>query len=231
MAQLNEALRHLPPVSKLHIAGPEVKRLCSVISTSYSLRQSLETMLAQAQQLVEIYPDTISLAVTHDDVAQCTLTNCIHTYKPHPDLGQDPFELAAHRSAPLDFLLLNQLVSCHYRLYDITELFLFHIHLCFKLSISSNPGEVHQFEIPQLRIGSFTPSPRFSPSIITTVLIDQQSSLASFLASLQIALRGTSGRESQVLTMECDMLKDRAESIAGRLVKFRDASSKSGLVS
>ncbi|TDZ17951.1 Transcription factor ACEII [Colletotrichum orbiculare MAFF 240422] len=213
MAQLNEALRHLPPVSKLHIAGPEVKRLCSVISTSYSLRQSLETMLAQAQQLVEIYPDTISLAVTHDDVAQY------------------PFELAAHRSAPLDFLLLNQLVSCHYRLYDITELFLFHIHLCFKLSISSNPGEVHQFEIPQLRIGSFTPSPRFSPSIITTVLIDQQSSLASFLASLQIALHGTSGRESQVLTMECDMLKDRAESIAGRLVKFRDASNKSGLVS
>ncbi|KAF9869382.1 hypothetical protein CkaCkLH20_13151 [Colletotrichum karsti] len=230
MAKLNEAFNALPPVSKLHVPGPHLELFCLQVKDSYGLRQSLEIMLSQTQDLVDLYPNAIKLAVEHTKVPNCSIPDCVHTYQPQHDFGQDPFETTSR----IDFTLLNQLVSCHYRIHDITELIFSHAQVCFsKFLVSEHhegEGERHQFDIPDLRVGSFTLSPGSSPSVITAILVDLQSSLARCVPKLQSTIAGDPTTECRVIYLQCDMLKDRTESIIQRFLKLREAITKAGLI-
>ncbi|KAF4844674.1 Transcription factor ACEII [Colletotrichum siamense] len=232
MLKLNEASNGLPPVSKLHVAASDLNLFCTQVNESYGLRRSLELMLGQTQQLIELYPEAIRLAVAYDAAPECILPNCVHTFKCRTDFGSDPFE-AADRPSSVDFTLLNQLISCHYRLHDITELIFSHAQVCFKISVASaeyDGVENHRFDIPELRIGSFTLSPGSSPSVMSAILVDLQSSLARCVPKIQASLEGKAGRECQVLSLQCDMLKERADSIVDRLTKLRAAVIEAGII-
>ncbi|GJC84460.1 hypothetical protein ColLi_07298 [Colletotrichum liriopes] len=115
------------------------------------------------------------------------------------------------------------------------ELLLCHAHVCFKFVAAANRQGIqpHQFEVPGLKIGSFTLSPRFSPSIVTTILIDLQSSLASCVLKLSNALKERDqnlGRVDRLILLECDLMSERADSIVERLKKQQGAFIEVGVL-
>lgn len=230
MTTLTKAFDALPPPSKLHISPSDLKACCMKLPGSHGLKTSLELTLSQTQELIDVYPATIRLAIEQNPASDCALIDCIHLSKPHPDLGQSPYDPAALSASSLDYALLNQLVSCHCRVHDIMELILCHAQICFTISMVSpeNDIEDHRLDIPQLRVGSFVPSSRASAPIITTILTDLHSKLTGRVSLLQKAIGESPTREGQVLLLQCSMLKDRAESIAGRLQKLRAAAAKTG---
>ncbi|KAL0934690.1 uncharacterized protein CTRU02_209281 [Colletotrichum truncatum] len=224
MVKVNEAFNGLPPVSKLHVPGPDLKLFCMQISESYNLKRSLELLLSQTQELADIYPIVIQLAFEQQHTPDCTLPQCVHTYKSHPTFGEDPFEIGVG-SPKIDFTLLSQLISCHYRLHDTIELLASQAQVCFKISAaSSHHGiESHRFDVPELRIGSFTLSSVTSSPAMATILVDLQFSLTQHIPKLQASIGRDGTREGKVLSLQCDMLKDRADSILVRLKTLRDA--------
>ncbi|KAF6823658.1 hypothetical protein CPLU01_11292 [Colletotrichum plurivorum] len=230
MATLTKAFDALPPPSKLHIPPSDLKACCMKLPGSHGLRTSLESMLSQTQELIDLYPVTIRLAVDQKQASDCALTDCIHLSEPHPDLGQSPYHPAALSASTFDYALLNLLVSCHCRVHDIIELILCHAQICFTITsgLPDNGIEQHSFDIPELRVGSYVPSSRASAPIITTILIDLQSNLAGRIPTLRASIDESSTMEGQILLLQCAMLKDRAESVAERLQKLRAAAIKAG---
>ncbi|TKW57823.1 putative endo-beta-1,4-glucanase D [Colletotrichum tanaceti] len=108
-----------------------MKERCLEISEHYSIKNSLEVMLNQTQNLVDMYPETS-----------------------HPDLDEDHFETAAHLATKVDYPLLKLLLSCHYQCADMMELVLCHTRVCVKsLAAAKQQGDdPHQFEVPELRM-------------------------------------------------------------------------------
>ncbi|KAJ0165753.1 Transcription factor ACEII [Colletotrichum tanaceti] len=232
---LNKAMSGLPPVAKFHVSSAKMKERCLEISEHYSIKNSLEVMLNQTQNLVDMYPETVRLALEHLPNDECCLADCIHTYESHPDLDEDHFETAAHLATKVDYPLLKLLLSCHYQCADMMELVLCHTRVCVKsLAAAKQQGDdPHQFEVPELRMGSFIPSPRFSPSIVTAILIDLQSSLAGCVSRLTTALKQVDqglGKEGRIILLECDLVSDRAHSIVESLKKLRELLTKSGVL-
>ncbi|KAL2881237.1 hypothetical protein SGCOL_003528 [Colletotrichum sp. CLE4] len=234
-ATLDRAKRGLPPIDKFHVAGPDSKKYCFEISEQYSHKESLELLLAETQKLVDVYPRAVQYALEQRSTPDCSVPNCIHTYKSIPGLEDEPFANSAQLTSKIDYPLLSLLLCCHYRCADVMELVLCHVQLCLRFLAAAMQQDVqpHEFDVPELKIGSFTPSRRSSPSIIMAILIDLQSSLATCVPRLSSALNemeGDCGKEGRILLLQCELLAERANSIVDRLKTLRDTLSNAGLL-
>ncbi|KAK1987495.1 hypothetical protein LZ30DRAFT_684566 [Colletotrichum cereale] len=234
-ATINRAMSGLPPVAKYHTPGSMLEEHCLEISKQYSLKDSLELILSQTQKLVDMYPETVRLALDTLPNHDCSLADCIHTQESYPGPDGDPFALAARLASKVDYPLLKLLLSCHYRCADVTDLLICHSHVCLKFVTAANRQGVqpHQFDIPELKIGSFTASPRSSLSIVTTVLIDLHSSLASCVPKLSKALKELDqdlGKEARLILLECDLTSERQDSIVERMKKLQTGLVEAGLL-
>ncbi|KAK1970810.1 hypothetical protein LY78DRAFT_677410 [Colletotrichum sublineola] len=233
-ATISKTMSGLPPVAKYHTPGSKFEEHCLEISKQYSLKASLELALSQTQKLVDMYPETVRLALETLPSHDCNLADCIHICEPHSGLDGDPFARAARLATKVDYPLLKLLLSCHYRCTDMTDLLICQSHACLKLVIAANRQGVQprQFDIPELKIGTFTASPRFSPSIVTTVLINLHSSLASCVPKLSNALKDLDqnlGKEARLILLECDLTLERQESTVERLKKLQTGLSEVGI--
>ncbi|WYZ43817.1 hypothetical protein EsH8_VII_000253 [Colletotrichum jinshuiense] len=236
MASLDEAMKSLPPVSEFHVPGPQFKEYCLEISKTYSHKQSIELMLSQTQKLIDIYPNTIALAIKQHSTPDCSISDCMHTYRSHIGLNSDPFVAAAQLASKIDYPLLNLLLCCHYRCADVMEIVFCHAQVCFEfLTVATQQGvQPHQFVVPELRVGSFTPSPRSSPSIITAILVDLQSLLACCIPKLSTSLnehKENLSKEGRILLLKCELLIERADSIVERLKQLKVAVADAELFS
>ncbi|KAK1725455.1 uncharacterized protein BDZ83DRAFT_651293 [Colletotrichum acutatum] len=234
-ATLDRATTGLPPIDKFHVSGPDSKRYCLEISQQYSHKESLELLLAETQKLVDVYPKAVQFALERRPSPDCSVPNCIHTYQSITGLQDEPFANSAQLTSKIDYPLLNLLLCCHYRCADVMELVLCHVQLCLRFLAAAMQQDVqpHEFDVPELKIGSFTPSRRSSPSIIMAILIDLQSSLASCVPRLSSALKereGDCGKEGRILLLQCELLAERGNSIVDRLKKLRDTLSNAGLL-
>ncbi|KXH41290.1 hypothetical protein CSAL01_07014 [Colletotrichum salicis] len=234
-ATLDRATRGLPPIDKFHVAGPDSKKYCLEISKQYSYKESLELLLAETQKLVDVYPRAVQYALERRPNPDCSVPNCIHTYKSIPGLEDEPFANSAPLTSKIDYRLLNLLLCCHYQCADVMELVLCHVQLCLRFLAAAMQQDVqpHEFDVPELKIGSFIPSRRSSPSIIMAILIDLQSSLATCVPRLGSALNEMEedcGKEGRILLLQCELLAERANSIVDRLKTLRDTLSSAGLL-
>ncbi|OHF04683.1 hypothetical protein CORC01_00154 [Colletotrichum orchidophilum] len=87
----HKTLRGLPPVDKYHTSGPDSMNYYLETSKQHSHKEWLELLPPETQKLVDVYPKAVQLALEQHPAPGCTVPNCIHTYKPIPDLDDEPF--------------------------------------------------------------------------------------------------------------------------------------------
>ncbi|KZL85641.1 transcription factor aceii [Colletotrichum incanum] len=78
-ATLERAMSAFPPVAKYRVPGSKFMEHCIEISKQYSLKDSLELLLSQTQNLFDIYPETVRLALEQLPIYDCSVADCIHT--------------------------------------------------------------------------------------------------------------------------------------------------------
>ncbi|KAH7140093.1 hypothetical protein B0J13DRAFT_61123 [Dactylonectria estremocensis] len=211
-----------------HMSIEAVKHLSQTPDVRFDIQSTIELLLKQGQQLALLYPQVLKQARRHVnrplEDSLCTIPDCIH----HRRLSLRP------RLPPaLDHSLLNLLVACHLRLIDIFDNLMDHSRVCVHL-FSTLPKESEpNFDIPEIRIGSFVAPRDSAASIMTTMLVELHSSLQARchdMSDLIVSAVDETSLESRMLSMQCEALAIRTVGTLADMRDLRDKLSSAGIL-
>lgn len=231
MVALDGVTRVLPQNKIRHLSREHVQQWADHMQQSFGLQSTLEHILKYSQRLVTLYPLVLEAAAPKPDPVDldnvCSVPDCVHNYS-SPQLTP-PWPSP---SPSLDHALLNLLLACHIKLLDIIDILIDNGRFCGHVT-SYLPGDSEpKFDIPLARIGSFVAPAGAAASMFICMLVELHALLVAKsgdLASLA-ASSVTSSRESQVVSLQCEILQDRTNSIMDELSKFKDYMLKRGMV-
>ncbi|KAF7553940.1 hypothetical protein G7Z17_g3262 [Cylindrodendrum hubeiense] len=218
------------PLSSIHrhMSIEMVKYISQSEAARFDLQSTLELMLQQGQQLALLYPQVLKKAKRHanrppeDDL--CTIPDCMHHMRQSLRARQPPI---------MDHSLLNLLIACHLRLLDIFDNIMDHSRVCASL-FSTLPKESEpNFAIPEIRIGSFVAPRDSAASIMTTMLVELQSSLEARcrdLSEMVISAADETSLDSRVLSLQCEALALRAVGTLADIKELRAKLFSSGIL-
>lgn len=214
----------LSSLGAYHTSKDHIQEWAEELRKSIDLSNALESLLTHTQSLSTLY-STVSELINpasrpagHED---CDIPDCIHEYIRSP---------TANSSAVAHYSLLNLLLACHLKLLDSLDTILTHAHTCSRAVSSLPKDRSPQFDIPEIRIGSFVAPPGAAASLFTTMLYqllldlqDKNKDLSSYLALNPQQDEPRSLRELQVLSLQSDIIKDRTAGAVEdmRIVKAR----------
>lgn len=168
---LDTILAKLPNAVACHTAKDKsLPQYIVNIADKYAGDSSLETIFITFQCLIDLYPEAAVAVVKPADrfeAGSCEIVDCLHNVELPKDLA-GPQDLV--RMEPVDAALGSQLIACHLRLLDVVDGLAMCVGLCLRLK-SAMPGkEEPEFQMPDLKVGSFTPS-KHSAMLMQAVLM------------------------------------------------------------
>ncbi|KAH6877174.1 hypothetical protein B0T10DRAFT_566504 [Thelonectria olida] len=233
LAQLMTGLDRLHrgfPVSDVHkhMSVEDMKQVSQNPDAKFDLQRTLEQLLQNGQELSQIYPKVLQKAKHHINRPtgdnSCAIPDCVHYMRQSLRPRQPPI---------LDHSLLNLLIACHLRLIDILDNIMDHARVCAHV-FSQLPKESEpNFDIPEIRIGSFVAPRDSAASLVTTMLVDLQASLNARRQDafkLVVSAAGEHSIEGQVLIMQCEILGQRGKDSLNDMRQLREQMSVTGIL-
>jgi hypothetical protein len=238
MLDLDRIWTTLIPRARLHVPFdwnlPNAK---AELADKYSHHKFLEDFFAAAQSLIDVYPTAIrlSLSLCPEDLA-CEVPDCIHRL-PVPSALQPTDAAVEARNSPstIDLALANMLISCHLRVLDVLDRILSLVLSCLKITVNSPNLEEPDFCVPELRVGSFTPT-RGSAAFMQAFLIKHLSELLGRGADkLTEAVKlkmadNNEDKECKVFALQCEILQERQNTKVESLKSVGEELVKVGLM-
>ncbi|KAK7718465.1 hypothetical protein SLS64_002420 [Diaporthe eres] len=224
----------MPVKSTLHLAQrnsheEHVKTLTDKIAT----KAVLESTFALAQRLIDLYPDTITIALPPQagpDPA-CDIPDCTHSLELPTPLDEIEKHVSGQDEAPrVDLPLANLLASCHARLLDLVDCFFLLVTSCIRVTVASPDRREPEFDGPEMRVGSFVPPKTAAVSMqiallkhLMVVLSDKLASFGAAVSSRAGALDGGGGgMEAQILNLQYQLLTKRHTTCLGHVGTVED---------
>lgn len=228
----------MPPKTSLHFPLDEnIDKFTAAFAEKYSQHKSVERLFGAAQRLVDLYPTVIplSLALNSADQPRCEPDTCVHSIEPPANLRAVESS-AVLRDSPstIDHPLANLLIACHLRLIDVLDHLLLLVLSCFKLHAASPTRMEPNFGVPELRVGSFTPT-RASAAFMQAFLMKHLIGILSdrvdeFSRAVESKLQGNPDKECRVLAMQCEILKERQADKVAQIGELSEALVTAGML-
>lgn len=230
MASLEVIHNGFPPDQLRHLPSDQIKQFSEDMTASHALQTTLEQLLQRTQQLASIYPQLLNslshpnrwLQGSEDD--QCTIPDCVHHL--HQGLRDRP-------KPKLDHAFFSLLSACHLRLLDILDNVTGHAKLCAQIVESLPKEHEPQFDMPEVRIGSFVAPKASAASMLLSMMIELQSSLTARCQDLRRLIAAESNdapREAEALGMQYEALGERSMATLNDLRTIRSHLQKLGLM-
>ena len=204
------------PLLDLHTSFDEtLDSKTTDLSANYPHDKLLETFFAAAQRLADLYPTAARLCLALcPERADCRVLDCIHRLPVPAALAPIDEEVEARNSpATIDLALGNLLVSCHLRALDILNRILFLTMSCFKITFNSRDSKEPQYDVPQMRVGSFTPTRDVSVYLQAHLMGHLVGRLGDEAGKLAAAVdakgRERKDKECRVFALQCEILLER----------------------
>ncbi|QYS96732.1 Zn(2)-C6 fungal-type domain-containing protein [Trichoderma simmonsii] len=228
LSALDRMLQAMPSSLDMHhVPRQQLREYADNVGDNFDLQSTLDGLLQHAQDLASMYPEAASAAINKritapESDAICTVPDCIH---------QDRTSLHTTPLPKIDHALLNLVMACHIRLLDIMDTLAEHGRMCAFMVATLPPDYDPKFDVPEIRVGSFVAPTNTAASMLLSVLVDLQTILVDRIKDVaaiinQVRDDPRAAREARVISLQCEILQERAESTLGELSSFRD-----GLVS
>jgi hypothetical protein len=237
MLDLDAIWTSLFPRGRLHMPfDGTVDKTTADLSHSYSHDRLLEDFFAAAQRLIDVYlsATNLSLSLCPEDLT-CNDASCIH-HLPVPAALRPIDEETEGRSSPstIDLALGNILVSCHLRALDVLDRILSLVVSCFKITLNSPDLREPNYNVPVLKVGSFTPTrdaSAFLQAYLMKHLVERLGGEAGKLATAVTAkIQGEEDKECRVFALQCEILLQRQETKIGQLKAVGEELVRFGLL-
>ncbi|KAM6485172.1 hypothetical protein HDV62DRAFT_281858 [Trichoderma sp. SZMC 28011] len=225
ISALDRMLQAMPSSLDMHhVPRQQLREYAdNVGADNFDLQSTLDGLLHHAQDLASIYPEAASAAINKRTTAPesdaiCTVPDCIH---------QDRTSLHTTPLPKIDHALLNLVMACHIRLLDIMDTLAEHGRMCAFMVATLPPDYDPKFDVPEIRVGSFVAPTNTAASMLLSVLVDLQTILVDRIKDVaaiinQVRDDPRAAREARVISLQCEILQERAESTLGELSNFRD---------
>lgn len=225
LSGLDRMLRALPSSLKMHhVPREQLREYADSVGDNFDLQSTLDGLLHHAQDLAAIYPEA-TLASFHkrttapESDALCTVPDCIH---------QDRTSLHTTPLPKLDHALLNLVMACHIRLLDIMDTLAEHGRMCAFMAATLPSDYDPKFAVPEIRVGSFVAPSNTAASMLLGVLLELQTLLVERIRDMsgviaQVRDSPGAAREARVVSLQCEILQERAETTLGELANFKKA--------
>ncbi|KAK3937209.1 hypothetical protein QBC46DRAFT_393192 [Diplogelasinospora grovesii] len=237
LLDLNAIWASLPPETETHFPyDSNIAEHTARFSQRYSHKDLLEKVFASVQQLVDIYPTATQLFLNREPSQTCESTNCTHLLGLPLELAEIETHLLArdNRPHPVDLPLANLLVSCHLRVLDILDRTLYSILSCFKITLASPTQREPDFEAPEVRVGSFTPTRAAAISMQAFLIRHLMDALSTRARQMTEAVTsntaGQTDKEGRLLVLQCEIVQERHEAKAEHLRVIGEQLHKTGLL-
>ncbi|KAL6876889.1 transcription factor [Trichoderma novae-zelandiae] len=228
LSALDRMLQAVPSSLDVHhVPRQHLREYADTVGDNFDLQSTLDSLLHHAQDLASLYAEAASAAINKrttapESDALCAVPDCIH---------QDRTSLHTTPLPKLDHALLNLVMACHIRLLDVMDTLAEHGRMCVFMVATLPPDYDPKFAVPEIRVGSFIAPTNTAASMLLSVLVELQTVLVARIKAVA-ALVGQArddpraAREARVMSLQCEILQQRAESTLGEVSRFRD-----GLVS
>ncbi|PNP46057.1 hypothetical protein TGAM01_v200352 [Trichoderma gamsii] len=228
LAGLDRMLQALPSSLEMHhVPREQLREYADNVGDNFDLQSTMDGLLHHAQDLAAIYPDATSASFSKrttapESDALCTVPDCIH---------HDRTSLHTTPLPKLDHALLNLVMACHIRLLDIIDTLQEHGRMCAFMTATLPEDYEPKFAIPEIRVGSFIAPANTAASMLLGVLLELQTLLVERIRDMsgviaQVRDIPGAAREARVVSLQCEVLQERAETTLGELTNL-----KKGLVS
>ncbi|ROW16123.1 hypothetical protein VPNG_01985 [Cytospora leucostoma] len=209
----------IPLRSTMHIPRSDPHELyLKALTEKATTKYILENLFTVAQQLIDLYPQAVTLISSRDadSAAACDVPDCTHELVLPPSLRDLEEQLPSQgKSARVDAALANLLVSCHVRLQDVLDRVFLLVTSCTRVTLASPDRREPDFDLSEMRVGSFVPQRTAAVLMHMTLLKHLMLTLSDKLALFREAVssRKISGT---VEDLEARVLAMQHESLAGR---------------
>ena len=230
MTAFNTIHREFPLPDFNHMGLSQVRQFSADVQVNSDLQSKLEHLLRRAQQLVLLYPlilknvtEKIKASSANVDDT-CDVPDCMHRIRQSLQERQTPF---------FDHTIINMLVASHLRLLDILDNLINHSRLCAYVVECLPKEHEPQFDIPEVRIGSFVASKGSAAAMLASMMAELSASLTDRcqeLLEMVSSVRAQAPREVQVLQLQCEALRDRSKATLADLQNLRNHLRKVGLM-
>ncbi|KAH6609037.1 transcription factor aceii [Trichoderma cornu-damae] len=224
LSGLDRMLQAMPSSLEIHhVPRQRLREYADSVGDNFHLRSTLDDLLHQAQDLASLYPTATSASLStratapeHDAV--CAVPDCIH---------QDRTSLGTTPLPKLDHAVLNLVMACHIRLLDVMDTLAEHGRMCAYMVATLPPDYDPKFSVPEIRVGSFVAPASTAASMLLSVLLELQHALVGRIKDMSATVARVrehpeAAREARVVSLQCEVLQERAEATLGELARFKD---------
>ncbi|KAF4977118.1 hypothetical protein FZEAL_6306 [Fusarium zealandicum] len=222
MASLDRLQHEFPTAARHHVAPHQLEDFAQSASAKFDLQSTLEHLLQSAQKLGHLYPEILKQLQPEDE--SCDIPDCLHSMR---------HVIQARPRLAFDQALVNLLLACHLRLLDLFDNLVDHARVCAHVASLLPRDHEPRFDIPEIRIGSFVAPKASAASMMTSMVIELQSSLttrAQELHHVVSSIDGSESREAKILALQCESLKEHASATLADLHSLRERLVKMGLI-
>lgn len=224
-----DAIQRSFPSNELHHTSKEnIQQWADKMSTMVNLKNQLEAILDHTSQLGALYSTIVNLSAPQKGAQEangdCTVPSCIH---------EDTFAPDSMPAPSIDYALLNVLVACHTKLLDILDQLLGHGRVCGQVVSQLPTDQEPTFDIPEIRIGKVVATKDRAATYFVTFLSDLLGGLVKHIGEVEAMAASAEGkreRESKVLGLQCEILKDRTNGVLKGLLDLKEDMTKQGLL-
>ncbi|KAL7796800.1 hypothetical protein V8C37DRAFT_328684 [Trichoderma ceciliae] len=225
LSALDRMLQAVPSsLGMHHVPRQHLREYADSAGDNFDLQSTLDSLLHHAQSLSSLYPEATSASINKrataaESDAICTVPDCIH---------QDRTSLHTMPLPKLDHALLNLVMACHIRLLDIMDTLAEHGQMCSFMVATLPPDYNPKFSVPEIRVGSFIAPTNTAASMLLSVILEFQTVLVKRLKDMSAMVARViddpgATREARVISIQCEILQERAETTLGDLAKFKDS--------
>lgn len=220
MAALDRLQNTFPTSEAYHLSIRELNEFMQ--TCQFDLGSFLEELLQRSQKLVHLYPEVLERLGTKNGT--CDVQDCIHNSAQY---------LQSSSRKSIDQSLVHLLLACHLRILDLFDSLVNHGRMCAH-AVPLLPKDYEpNFDIPEIKIGSFVAPKVSAASMMIAMMIELQTSLNARAQQLHDAVSLAVGHESgaaRILGLQCESLKERASETLTDLQSLRDNLMKLGLI-
>ncbi|KAJ3538952.1 hypothetical protein NM208_g4240 [Fusarium decemcellulare] len=222
MISLDRLNCEFPSTGRHHLSSHQLKDFAQSVSAKFDLQATLEHLLLQAQKLAHVYPQVLKRLKPEDP--PCDIPDCLH----HTTQA-----LRTGPRLPFDQSLINLLVACHLKILELFDNVVNHARLCGHVTSLLPKDHEPNWDIPEIRIGSFVAPKTSAASMMTAMIIELQSSLterAQQLNDMVSPFVNNESKEAKIVGLQCEALQEHASTTLNDLRALRDYSIKLGFI-
>ncbi|KAI6766125.1 hypothetical protein HG530_007195 [Fusarium avenaceum] len=220
MAALDRLHNTFPTSRANHLSISELNEFMQICK--FDLGSFLEELLQRSQKLVHLYPEVLKRLKTQDST--CDVQDCVHNSAKYSQ---------SNSRTSIDQSLVHLLLACHLRILDLFDSLVNHGRMCAQAVPLLPKDHEPNFDIPEIKIGSFVAPKVSAASMMIAMVIELQTSLNARAQQLYDAVSLAVGHESgvaKILGPQCEYLKERALETLTDLQSLRDSLTKLGLI-